>query len=607
MLSSPLSCTKRHDREQVRRGAREVRLDGDRDAAGAGALVAHRRDVVRHVRPVHADAELHVRIDHRAAAHAEQELPARVALGIEEARGGSGSRSAESTCAGPSRSSGAAGSARRRAARRARRPGGASSSGGRRATAWRAGEPRAPRSGSASGEGVSVAANGVRGRQHDERGGEREGNAKGSRVHGDPPCRRPGWQPADRSAAHLLARGVPRAAARATDAASARVTLTHLRRNRRAPGTVSPLPIRLAVLRPRRTPGSVAPPSSPRGRHALAALESLPAARCSPPRSPPASAGHPGPSRGGAGTAVRTLAVEDTMRTEVLAGARERPARHAGRDPRPRARGEAHRDSLIRDRSFLLTMRVVGHTGDRASRRNCSRSASRRSGSVARTATREVELRHWEKHPPKKDKDDEKGVHVEVSGGEGMTEEHRELRVPAGARGASSRYHIVGRELLGDHLIYRIAFEPRSPLRARPARRDGVGGHARLRDRAPGDHVPAVARSRSSCAASAAWWSSAERVGELWVLSRVLVRIETTIPIPRYGTSFDFGLQFSRLRDQHRAAGFAVRRAGALAAPGRRADERARAVRASRRVRGSQGSRLACRARHSRRSSRSRC
>jgi hypothetical protein len=30
------------------------------------------------------------------------------------------------------------------------------------------------------------------------------------------------------------------------------------------------------------------------------------------------------------------------------------------------------------------------------------------------------------------------------------------------------------------------------------------------------------------------------------MLSRVLARIETTIPIPHYGTSFDFGMQFTQ-------------------------------------------------------------
>lgn len=39
-----------------------------------------------------------------------------------------------------------------------------------------------------------------------------------------------------------------------------------------------------------------------------------------------------------------------------------------------------------------------------------------------------------------------------------------------------------------------------------------------------------------------------ERSGDMWVLSRILARIQTTIPIPRYGTSFDLGIQFADYR-----------------------------------------------------------
>ena len=35
------------------------------------------------------------------------------------------------------------------------------------------------------------------------------------------------------------------------------------------------------------------------------------------------------------------------------------------------------------------------------------------------------------------------------------------------------------------------------------------------------------------------------RVGEFWVLSRAFVRLEMTVPVPRIGRSFDFGMAFT--------------------------------------------------------------
>ena len=35
------------------------------------------------------------------------------------------------------------------------------------------------------------------------------------------------------------------------------------------------------------------------------------------------------------------------------------------------------------------------------------------------------------------------------------------------------------------------------------------------------------------------------RAGEFWVLSRMLVRMELTVPVPKLGRSFDFAMAFS--------------------------------------------------------------
>jgi hypothetical protein len=38
------------------------------------------------------------------------------------------------------------------------------------------------------------------------------------------------------------------------------------------------------------------------------------------------------------------------------------------------------------------------------------------------------------------------------------------------------------------------------------------------------------------------------RVGDLWMLSRVLVRVEMTIPLPRVGRAFDVAILFDDYR-----------------------------------------------------------
>ena len=246
------------------------------------------------------------------------------------------------------------------------------------------------------------------------------------------------------------------------------------------------------------------------------------------------------PPRGATG--VPTLAVEDTMRTEVSPVLVSAPRVTLDEILNRVARGEAHRDSLIRDRSFLLTIRTVGHTGAGSKPELVEERVvqvwQRRPDQV-----RQAELRHWMKHPPKKDEGG-KGVRVEVSSGNGMTENIVNFAFQPDAR-REFTYRIVGRELLGDHLVYRIAFEPRSPLALdHPGglvwvdTRDDVIVRQEITFRQ--SPIPLFLRGIKRMVVER------ERVGDLWVLSRVLARIETTIPIPRYGTSFDFGLQFSQ-------------------------------------------------------------
>jgi hypothetical protein len=241
-------------------------------------------------------------------------------------------------------------------------------------------------------------------------------------------------------------------------------------------------------------------------------------------------------------TAGPTLAVEDTMHTEISPILVSAPRVTLDEILDRVARGEAHRDSLLRDRSFLVTVRVVGHTGAGGKpellEERVTQVWQRRPDKV-----RQAELRHWMKHPPKKD-DGDNGVKVELGSGAGMSEEIVNFAFQPAAR-REYRYRIVGRELLGEHLIYRIEFEPRSPLALDlPGglvwvdTRDEVIVRQEIRFRQ--SPIPLFLRGIKRMVVER------ERVGDLWVLSRVLARIETTIPIPHFGTSFDFGVQFTQ-------------------------------------------------------------
>jgi len=152
------------------------------------------------------------------------------------------------------------------------------------------------------------------------------------------------------------------------------------------------------------------------------------------------------------------LAVEDTMHTEVPPVLVSAPRVTLDEILDRVARGEAHRDSLVRDQSYVLTLRVVGHVGENRPAQLLEETVSQVWLRPPRRQVRVLELRHWELHPPK---DDKRDVKVEFSGGTG--EDIVNFAFQPRAR-REYRYSIEGRELRGDHLVYRIAFEPRSPL-----------------------------------------------------------------------------------------------------------------------------------------------
>jgi hypothetical protein len=149
---------------------------------------------------------------------------------------------------------------------------------------------------------------------------------------------------------------------------------------------------------------------------------------------------------------------------------------------------------------------------------------------------RTVALRDWEAHP---DKDT---AHPDIQVRTQMDEEIVNFAFRPEAR-RDFKYRIVGRDLLGNRLIYRIAFEPRSSLD--PSMPSGLvwvdtNDFVILRqevgfERSP---VPLFLKGVDRMVIER------QRVDGYWVLKRVLLRAETSIPIPRIGRAFDIGILY---------------------------------------------------------------
>jgi hypothetical protein len=232
-----------------------------------------------------------------------------------------------------------------------------------------------------------------------------------------------------------------------------------------------------------------------------------------------------------------TLAVEDTLYYEVppvlVSAPRVTLDEILGRV----ARGERRRDSLMTDQSVLVTARLV-RNADR------KRPAELLTETVMRVYKKKPDrvrtqvLRDYKAGGKKK----RPGATVKVRARGGMDEEIVNFAFRPEAR-RQYQYRILGRELAGGHLIYRIAFEPRSLLDAAEPRgvvwidtNDFVIVHQELIfDRSPAapfiKNVNRVVIER-------------QNVDGYWVLKRVLLRAEATVPLPQVGRNFDFSLRF---------------------------------------------------------------
>jgi hypothetical protein len=230
-----------------------------------------------------------------------------------------------------------------------------------------------------------------------------------------------------------------------------------------------------------------------------------------------------------------TLAREDTLHTEVPEVLISAPRVTLDEILDRVARGEARRDSMIHDQAFIATARVV--------RIEKNKPPAMVEETVAQVykkrpdRVRSVVLRHWREKENAK-----KRANVEVRFRADMSEEIVNFAFQPEAH-REYRYRILGRDLVGDHLIYRIAFEPRSPLD--PSEPSGLVW-VDTNDFVIVRQEVSFRRSPVPLFIKGIQRMVIERQHQSghWVLTRVLLRAEANLPLPIIGRAFDISLLF---------------------------------------------------------------
>jgi len=202
------------------------------------------------------------------------------------------------------------------------------------------------------------------------------------------------------------------------------------------------------------------------------------------------------------------------------------------------ARGEARRDSMLKDQEFTATFRVVSgvekEKGGEVLSERVVHVYKKRPNKV-----RTLVLREYDREPGRNS-----GASVRFRSG--MDEQIVNFAFRPETR-RTYRYRIVGRDFVGGHLIYRIEFEPRSTLD--PSEPSGtvwvdtnefviVRQEVRF-DRSP---VPLFLKDVQRMVIER------NKFDDHWVLHRVLMRIEGTFPFPKIGRVFDITMRFDGYR-----------------------------------------------------------
>ncbi len=234
-----------------------------------------------------------------------------------------------------------------------------------------------------------------------------------------------------------------------------------------------------------------------------------------------------------------TLAVEDTLHTEVSEVLVRAPRVTLDEILDRVARGEARRDSLLRDQSFTATLRVMRRTVGKQAPELFAESVSkvyRKKPDKVRT----VELRNFEREPDKKHADESRDDTIDADFSPGMGEEIVNFAFRPDNRRAF-KFSIADRKLLGDHLLYTLRFEPRSALAVyEPSGRVWVDTKdyviVRQEIEFRQSPMPLFLKNIRHMVIERT------RAGDFWVLARMLVRMEFTVPIPKLGRACDFGM-----------------------------------------------------------------
>lgn len=284
----------------------------------------------------------------------------------------------------------------------------------------------------------------------------------------------------------------------------------------------------------------------PSGRNAIPTLMLIIALGASPASfSPgPGSSAPPGVPDAAAAPLVLaaphpTLATEDTLHMDLPPVLVHAPRVTLNEILRRVAQGEARRESLMTDQTFIVTTRMVRNPATPADTAMLVRETVMRVYRKKPHQVRTEQLRHWEAKASERKK--RYGMQITFGAGMGERIVNYAFRPDAWR---DYKYTIAGRDLVGDHVIYRIAFTPRSLLSSDPSGQVWVDTNefVILRQDAHFTHspMPLMLKGINRIVVER------QRIGDFWVLRRVLVRIETTFKFPQLGNSFDLSLIFDQ-------------------------------------------------------------